>query len=69
MIENGELLAKVKEHGVTMTQLALAWILRRPEVTSCIIGATRPQQIEENVAAVEIKLDDATVRRIDEVLA
>jgi len=76
MVENNELLAKVQrlvpiaqERGITMTQLALAWILRRSEVTSCIIGATRPQQIEENVAAVEVKLDDATIRRIDEVLA
>jgi aryl-alcohol dehydrogenase-like predicted oxidoreductase len=52
-----------------MTQLALAWILRRNEVTSCIIGATRPEQVEENVAAVELKLDEPTIRRIDDVLA
>jgi voltage-dependent potassium channel beta subunit len=76
MVENEALLAKVQrlvpiaqELGCTMTQLALAWILGRPEVTSCIIGATRPEQVEENVAAIDVKLDDATRRRIDDVLA
>ncbi len=56
------------EQHCTMSQLALAWCLRRPEVTSCIIGATRPQQIHENAEASGIKLDEATVRRIEEVL-
>jgi voltage-dependent potassium channel beta subunit len=70
------LLAKVQrlhavaaEQHCTMSQLALAWILRRPEITSCIIGATRPQQVVENAEASGIKLDDATVRRIEETLA
>jgi voltage-dependent potassium channel beta subunit len=57
------------EQHCTMSQLALAWCLRRPEVTSCIIGATRPQQIAENTEASGIKLDEAIVRRMDEVLA
>src|SRR5690349_21356214 len=39
------------ELGLTMAQLALAWVLRRPEVASAIIGATRPEQVEENVRA------------------
>jgi aryl-alcohol dehydrogenase-like predicted oxidoreductase len=52
-----------------MTQLALAWNLRRSEVTSCIIGATRPEQVEQNAEASGVKLDDATVGRIEEVLA
>jgi aryl-alcohol dehydrogenase-like predicted oxidoreductase len=76
LIENNDLLAKVQrlvpiaqERGLTMGQLALAWILRRPEVTSCIIGATRVAQIDENTQASGIKLDDATVQRINEVLA
>ncbi|HEV2273032.1 MAG TPA: aldo/keto reductase family protein [Acidobacteriaceae bacterium] len=37
--------------GITLSQLALAWVLRRPEVSSAIIGATRPEQIQENAAA------------------
>ena len=52
-----------------MTQLALAWILRRPEVTSCIVGATRPEQLEQNAAASGVKLPDDTFRRIDEILS
>ncbi|MGB7159906.1 MAG: aldo/keto reductase family protein [Tepidisphaeraceae bacterium] len=61
--------AVAAEQRCTMSQLALAWILRRAEITSCIIGATRPEQIAENTAASGIKLDEATVRRIEEVLA
>ena len=57
-----------EEHHLTMSQLALAWILRRAEVTSCIIGATRPEQIEQNVEASGVKLDEATIRRIDDLL-
>jgi aryl-alcohol dehydrogenase-like predicted oxidoreductase len=54
---------------ISMTQLALAWALRRPEVTSLIIGASRPPQVEENVAACGVKLSAETVRRIEEILA
>jgi voltage-dependent potassium channel beta subunit len=58
-----------QEHGMTLAQLALAWVLRRDEVTSCIIGATRPEQLEENVKASGVRLDPATVRRVEEILA
>src|SRR3954453_7266182 len=54
--------------GVTMAQLALAWVLREPNVASAIIGATRPEQIEENVGAVGVQLDDATLAERDEIL-
>ena len=54
---------------ITVSQLALAWVLRRVEVTSCIIGATRPQQVEENAGASGIKLDAETVRRVEEVMS
>lgn len=56
------------EKKCTMSQLALAWVLRRPEVTSCIIGASKPRQVQENVKASEMKLSAEDVRRIDEVL-
>jgi aryl-alcohol dehydrogenase-like predicted oxidoreductase len=58
-----------QELGCTMSQMALAWVLRRQEVTSCIIGASRPAQLEENVKASGMKLPDATIGRIDEILA
>lgn len=55
--------------GLTMTQMALAWVLRRPGVASAIIGASRPEQIEENVHAVGIALPAEALARIDEVLS
>ena len=42
--------------GLTMAQLALAWVLREPNVASAIIGATRPEQVHENAAASGIEL-------------
>jgi aryl-alcohol dehydrogenase-like predicted oxidoreductase len=57
------------ERGLTLAQLALAWVLRRPEVTSAIVGATRPEQVEENARASGVKLDPATLDRIERVLA
>ena len=54
--------------GCTLGQLALAWILRRPEITSCIVGATRPQQVEENAGASGIELSEQQLARIDEII-
>jgi aryl-alcohol dehydrogenase-like predicted oxidoreductase len=55
--------------GITMAQLALAWVLRRPEVSSAIVGASRPEQVEDNAAASGIELDEETLRAIDEAVA
>jgi voltage-dependent potassium channel beta subunit len=75
-LENRATLEKVqrlaplsRDAGCTMPQLALAWCLRRPELTSCIIGATRPQQVEENAEASGIRIDEALLHRIEEILA
>jgi aryl-alcohol dehydrogenase-like predicted oxidoreductase len=54
---------------ITMAQLALAWVLRRPELAAAIIGASRPEQVEENAAASGIELDDATLSAIDEAVS
>lgn len=54
--------------GITRADLALAWVLRQRGVSSAIIGATKPEQVVENVKAADIKLDDATIQRIDEIL-
>ena len=59
----------VHEAHCTMGQLALAWILRRPEISSCIVGATRPKQLEENAEASGIELDPHTIQRLEEILA
>jgi len=69
LLERVQRLRPVAErHGLTMAQLALAWVLREPNVASAIIGATRPEQIEENVGAVGVQLDDATLAELDEIL-
>jgi aryl-alcohol dehydrogenase-like predicted oxidoreductase len=56
------------ELGITLAELALAWVLREPNVASAIIGATRPEQVAQNAAASGIELDQETLERIDEVL-
>ena len=56
------------ELGLSMAQLALAWVLREENVASAIIGATRPEQVEDNAAASGVELDAATLERIDEIL-
>jgi 1-deoxyxylulose-5-phosphate synthase len=58
-----------KDLGITTAQLALAWVLREPNVASAIVGASRPQQVEDNAAASGVDLDGATLARIDEILA
>jgi 1-deoxyxylulose-5-phosphate synthase len=57
------------EAGLTLPQLALAWILREPNVASAIVGASRPEQVEQNAAAAGIRLSDDTLRAVDEALA
>jgi aryl-alcohol dehydrogenase-like predicted oxidoreductase len=54
--------------GITMAQLALAWVLRRPEVASAIVGASRPEQVHDNASASGIELDDETLAEIDRAL-
>jgi aryl-alcohol dehydrogenase-like predicted oxidoreductase len=56
------------ELGISLSQLALAWVLRRPEVASAIIGASRPEQVEENARASGVVLDPETVRRVEQAL-
>src|SRR4051794_21486046 len=54
--------------GLTMSQLALAWVLRRPEVASAIVGASRPEQVHENARAASVRLDSGTLAAIDAAL-
>ncbi|MGH2923175.1 MAG: aldo/keto reductase family protein [Solirubrobacterales bacterium] len=55
--------------GLTMAQLALAWVLRRDEVSSAIVGASRPEQVTQNASASGIELSDEVLAAIDEALA
>jgi aryl-alcohol dehydrogenase-like predicted oxidoreductase len=54
--------------GLTMPQLALAWVLRRDEVASAIVGASRPEQVHQNVAASGVELSGDVLEAIDEAL-
>jgi aryl-alcohol dehydrogenase-like predicted oxidoreductase len=55
--------------GISPAELALAWILREPNVASAIVGASRPEQIRDNAAASGIDLDDQTVQAVEAVFA
>lgn len=56
------------ELGVTMAQLALAWVLANDNVAAAIVGASRPEQVAENVTAVDVRLPPELMARIDDVL-
>ena len=57
------------EAGLTLTQFALAWVLREPNVASAIIGASRPAQIEENAAASGANVDPALFAKAEAIIA
>jgi aryl-alcohol dehydrogenase-like predicted oxidoreductase len=58
-----------EQAGLTMAQLALAWVLRQENVASAIVGATRPEQVHANASASGIVLDLDTLAAIDQALA
>jgi aryl-alcohol dehydrogenase-like predicted oxidoreductase len=57
-----------EEAGLTMSQLAVAWVLQNRNVSVAIVGATRPEQLRDNVKASGVVLDAAIMKRIDEAL-
>jgi aryl-alcohol dehydrogenase-like predicted oxidoreductase len=57
------------ELGLTLAQLALAWVLRQPAIASALVGASRPEQLEENVKAAGVTLPAAALSAIDAILA
>ncbi len=72
---NDDLLARVQDlkpiaddAGLSMAQLAIAWVLQNSNVAAAIIGASRPEQVKENVAAAGVRLEPELMRRMDEVL-
>ncbi|GAA4899074.1 aryl-alcohol dehydrogenase-like predicted oxidoreductase [Stackebrandtia albiflava] len=74
-LENRELLERVQllkpiaeQAGLTMAQLAVAWVLQNSNVSAAIIGATRPEQVADNVQAAGVTLDADVLAAIDEAL-
>jgi voltage-dependent potassium channel beta subunit len=65
----GRLAALASELGISVGQMALAWILRLPQISCVLTGATDSGQVEENMKATEIRLDGATLRQIEVILA
>jgi L-glyceraldehyde 3-phosphate reductase len=57
-----------EELGLSMAQLALAWILRLPEISSVIVGATKPTQIDDNIGASGKHLPNEALERIESIL-
>ncbi|GAB3811760.1 aldo/keto reductase family protein [Micromonospora zhanjiangensis] len=57
-----------EQAGLSMAQLAIAWVLQNPNVSSAIIGATRPEQVHDNVKAAGVRLDADLMKAIDEVM-
>ena len=55
-------------HGLTLSQLAIAWVLQNENVAAAIMGATKPSQVKENVKAAGVKLSSDTMSAIDKVL-
>lgn len=63
------LLPIAEQEGLSLSQLALAWCLRNPEISSVIIGASKPTQVQENADASGKQLSLETIQRIEEVLS
>ncbi|OEJ24409.1 aldo/keto reductase [Streptomyces agglomeratus] len=57
-----------REAGLTRAQLAIAWTLQNPNVAAAVVGASRPQQVRNNVVAAEATLDADLMKQIDEIL-
>ena len=58
-----------KAHNTSAATIALAWVLVKPFVTSVIIGAKRSEQLQENLAAVDVRLEEEEMKQLDEVSA
>lgn len=68
-LERVERLRPIAEQaGLTLAQLALAWVLRLPEVSAALVGATRPEQVQENVRAAEVQLSADVLAAVEQAL-
>jgi 1-deoxyxylulose-5-phosphate synthase len=57
------------EAGCTLSQFALAWVLREPNVASAIVGASKPEQMDDNAAASDLTIDPALFAKAESILA
>jgi aryl-alcohol dehydrogenase (NADP+) len=58
-----------QDAGISMATLAVAWVLANPTITSAIVGASRPEQLADSVAALDVELPDTVLARLDELTA
>lgn len=58
-----------EQAGLSMAQLAVAWVLQNPNVSAAIIGASRPEQVYDNAKAAGVRLEDDLMKAIDEALS
>jgi aryl-alcohol dehydrogenase-like predicted oxidoreductase len=63
-----QLVPLAKEAGLSMAQLAIAWVLPNDNVASAIIGASGPEQVQDNAAASGVTLGDELLTKIDKIL-
>ena len=63
-----ELKPIAEDEGLTMAQLAIAWVFHQPGITATIVGARRPEQVEQNARAGEVTLSPDSLARIKKVL-
>jgi len=56
------------EHGISVAQLAIAWVLANPAVDVAIVGARNPSQIEQTAHAADISLSPETLQRIEQIM-
>jgi aryl-alcohol dehydrogenase-like predicted oxidoreductase len=62
-----ELAPLAEQAGISMAQMAVMWVLANPAITSPIVGASRPEQLEDSLRAVSTRLPDDLKRKLDEV--
>ncbi|MBN3498375.1 aldo/keto reductase [Arthrobacter pascens] len=63
-----ELKPLAEEAGLSMAAFAVAWVLQNQNVSSALVGASRPEQLRDNVTAAGVRLDPALLSRVDAVL-
>ena len=55
------------EHNISIAQLAIAWVLEQPAITSAIVGASKPEHLQQTLSAVDLKLDDEMRTMCDDI--
>ena len=56
-----------EERGLSITQVAVAWVLAQPAITSAIVGASKPEQLDQSLPAIDLKLDEQIMAACEDV--